>query len=135
MQAEMQAAVQAAVAATLSAAPAPAPEATRAPADVEPPAGLSLGQPLALPTPTAGAAALQDATASRAAQIDLAGAGALINVNTATGPELESLPGIGPAKAQAIIANRPYATVEELDRVPGIGPATLEQIRPLVTTE
>jgi competence protein ComEA len=57
-----------------------------------------------------------------------------VNVNSATAAELEALPGIGPAKAQAIIENRPYAAVDELDRVPGIGPATLERLRPLVTT-
>jgi len=55
-----------------------------------------------------------------------------INLNTATAAELESLPAIGPSKAEAIIANRPYATVDELDKVPGIGPSTLEQLRPLV---
>ena len=56
-----------------------------------------------------------------------------INLNTATAAELESLPSIGPSKAEAIIANRPYATVDELDKVPGIGPSTLEQLRPLVS--
>jgi competence protein ComEA len=59
--------------------------------------------------------------------------GIQINLNTATAAELESLPGIGPSKAEAIIANRPYATVDELDKVPGIGPSTLEQLRPLVS--
>ncbi len=56
-----------------------------------------------------------------------------IDINAATRAELESLPHIGPAKAQAIIDNRPYTSVDELDRVPGIGPATLADLRPLVT--
>lgn len=108
---------------------------TAAPVTVqEPAAGLSVPAALPLPTPTP-MQAISDAGSTRSAAVDLSGAGALINVNTATSAELESLPAIGPAKAQAIIANRPYATVDDLDRVPGIGPATLEQIRPYVTTE
>jgi competence protein ComEA len=59
----------------------------------------------------------------------------LINVNTASAAELETLPRIGPSLAAAIIANRPYASIEELERVPGIGPATLEQLRDLVTVQ
>lgn len=59
--------------------------------------------------------------------------GGLININTASATELESLPGIGPSKAAAIIANRPFTSVDDLERVPGIGARTIDQLRPLVT--
>lgn len=58
-----------------------------------------------------------------------------VNVNTATQAQLETLPGIGPALAQEIIARRPFATVEDLDAVPGIGEAKLEQLRQLVIVQ
>ncbi len=61
-----------------------------------------------------------------------------ININTATAAELDTLPGIGPATAQAIVTDRdahgPFASVDDLARVRGIGPAKLAQLRPLVTT-
>lgn len=63
--------------------------------------------------------------------------GALVNVNTATASELDSLPGIGEVLAQAIIDHRtengPFTSVDELVDVSGIGDATLEDIRELVT--
>ena len=59
-----------------------------------------------------------------------------INVNAASQKELETLPGIGPAKATAIIefrsSNGAFASLSDLDRVPGIGPATLANIGPMV---
>jgi competence ComEA-like helix-hairpin-helix protein len=62
-------------------------------------------------------------------------AGARVNINTASAKELETLPRIGPAKAQAIIAGRPYTTVNDLLKVRGIGPATLEELKPLITVK
>lgn len=57
-----------------------------------------------------------------------------VNVNAANQSELESLPGIGPSKAAAIIdyrnTNGPFASCAQLDDVPGIGPATLANITP-----
>jgi competence protein ComEA len=57
-----------------------------------------------------------------------------VNVNTANQAELETLPGIGPSKAAAIIdyrdTNGPFSSCAQLDDVPGIGPATLANITP-----
>jgi len=61
----------------------------------------------------------------------------LINVNTATADELETLPGIGEVLAATIITyredNGPFTTVDQLIEVSGIGEVTLEEIRELVT--
>jgi competence protein ComEA len=60
-----------------------------------------------------------------------------VDLNTATAAQLDTLPGIGPATANAIITYRTrngrFKSVTELLEVPGIGPAKLEAIRPLVT--
>jgi competence protein ComEA len=58
-----------------------------------------------------------------------------IELNRATAAELETLPGIGPARAQAIIAareERPFRVPGDLRRVPGIGEATFQRLAPLV---
>lgn len=61
---------------------------------------------------------------------------ALIDLNTANADDLETLPGIGPATAAAIIGHRerrgPFLTLDELLDVGGIGPAKLDAIRELV---
>ncbi|MCA9387083.1 ComEA family DNA-binding protein [Candidatus Dojkabacteria bacterium] len=58
---------------------------------------------------------------------------ALININTASSTELETLPGVGSATASKIINNRPYNKINDLLKVKGIGQATLDKISPLVS--
>ena len=58
-----------------------------------------------------------------------------INLNTATQAQLETLPGIGPATAQKIIAHRrarPFRRVDDLLEVSGIGPQKFSVLQPLV---
>jgi competence protein ComEA len=60
----------------------------------------------------------------------------LVDLNRAGSEELQSLPGVGPALAERIIAHRrerPFATVDDLIAVRGIGPAVLERLRANVT--
>ena len=58
---------------------------------------------------------------------------AAVNINTADQKQLESLRGIGPVRAKAIISyrekNGPFKTLEDVDKVPGIGKGTLEKIK------
>lgn len=58
--------------------------------------------------------------------------GRLINLNTASEEELETLPGVGPVIARWIIEGRPYRSVDDLLRVKGIGAKRLEEMRLLV---
>ena len=57
-------------------------------------------------------------------------------LSTAPPEALETLPGIGPSLASAIVEHRsregPFQTVDDLLAVPGIGPAKLDALRDLV---
>jgi competence protein ComEA len=77
-----------------------------------------------------------------AASAGAAGAGSAsstpgkVDLNTANAEQLDALPGIGPATAAKIIADRaangPFRTVDDLMRVSGIGPAKFDSLKDLV---
>ncbi|OHU85182.1 ComEA family DNA-binding protein [Mycobacterium talmoniae] len=62
--------------------------------------------------------------------------GELIDLNAATAQQLDTLPGVGPVTAAAIVAWRDshgkFTSVDQLGEVDGIGPARLEKLRALV---
>ena len=66
-----------------------------------------------------------------------ASAAAKVDLNTATGEELESLPGVGPRTAELIIEYREqhdgFQKIEELMNVRGIGETTFLRLRSLIT--
>lgn len=58
---------------------------------------------------------------------------AAVDLNTASSTELQSVKGIGPKKAEAIIEfrkkNGQFKSVDDLDKVPGFGKATVDKVR------
>jgi competence protein ComEA len=62
-----------------------------------------------------------------------------ININKADEQELQNLPGIGPAKAAAIIefrnASGPFKKIEDLKNISGIGDKTFEKIKDLIVVK
>jgi competence protein ComEA len=101
---------------------------------------LNLAAPLAdgmkIDVPARGGSA-PPAAAGTVAPAAGTGAPPAVSLNSAGAVELETIPGVGPVTAAAILAYRdeagPFTSVEQLMEVSGIGPATLESIRPYVT--
>lgn len=69
----------------------------------------------------------------------LAGQASLININTANATLLDTLPGIGPSKAAAIVdyrtQNGPFAVIEDIQKVSGIGPVTFANMKDIITVD
>lgn len=73
-----------------------------------------------------------------ASKVSAQGSAGRVRINSASASELQSLPGVGPALAQRIIAERSrgrFASAEDLLRVSGIGKAKLEKIRAYVEVD
>ena len=62
-----------------------------------------------------------------------------VNLNSAQSSELQTLPGIGPAKAEAIIEHRetngPFKSIEDLKNISGIGDKTFEKLKDLISVK
>ena len=65
------------------------------------------------------------------------GSGGVVNINTADASTLQTLPNIGPAKADDILKYRqqhgPFKTIEDLKKVKGIGDKTFEKLKQHIT--
>lgn len=63
----------------------------------------------------------------------------VVNINTATADQLQMLPGIGEARAKAVIAlrkqNGGFKSADDLLAVKGIGETALQRLRPYVSTQ
>lgn len=63
----------------------------------------------------------------------------VVNINTASEDELARLPGVGPARAQAIVQLRArvrrFGRADDLRRVRGIGPVVMRRMRPFVALD
>ena len=78
-----------------------------------------------------------EAAATPQPGFSLAAPAGLIDINTATPQQLETLPGIGPALAQRIVdyrtANGPFQAIEDVKNVKGIGDSLFEKIKDSIT--
>lgn len=107
-------------------------EATRVPVEARRPSPACVRR---VPDPRLGVrcARLDEREVSLPGPVSLA-LGMRIDANVASKADLRAVPGIGPAIAERIVADRqaegPFGGIEEIQRVKGIGPKRLELIRP-----
>jgi competence protein ComEA len=87
------------------------------------------GEQIAVGVPGAAPPAVASATSG--------GAGAPVDLNTATAEQLDALPGVGPVLAQHVMdwrtAHGRFDSVDQLREVSGIGPSKFADLKPLVT--
>jgi competence protein ComEA len=91
------------------------------------------GQPAAMGSSVSSGPANAASTEAPPASGKATAPGGLVDLNAATVEELDTLPGVGPVTAAAIIAwrdaNGRFSSVDQLGDVDGIGPARLEKLR------
>jgi DNA uptake protein ComE-like DNA-binding protein len=92
---------------------------------------VTVGAPAVAPKPTPLASAAKPAVSAEPAAKPAA-MGGKVDINTATGKQLEDLPGVGKATADKIISGRPYASADDLAKA-GVSKSTIAKIAPLVT--
>ena len=94
------------------------------------------GQPTALGSSVASGSAPIPGSPAPLSGLVKPKAGEVLDLNTATVDQLDTLPGVGPVTAAAIVAwrqaNGKFTSVDQLADVDGIGPARLEKLRALV---
>lgn len=101
---------------------------------------LEDGEKIFIPQKAVAATTTQKATSATTASSTTNGqvaAGQIVNINTASLDELDTLPGIGPAYAQRIIdyrtQNNGFKSINTIQDVKGIGPITFEKLKDLIT--
>ncbi len=112
-------------------------------ADDADPSALNLAEPLTdgckVTVPAVGqqVAGVSEASAVEPASSGSAAADATVNINTAGVEELQELPGVGEATAEAIVRDReqngPFSSPEDIMRVSGIGEKKFERMRDMVS--
>ncbi len=92
----------------------------------------SEGKAGAVTAPSPKSSAQEEKPAASSKSMKLA-PGQRVNINTASKEDLEALPGIGPAKSQAIIDGRPYGSIEDIMKVKGIKQGIFNKIKDNIT--
>lgn len=94
---------------------------------------LSDGEKIHVPRQGEAVAAVQNSSGAASGPDVGASSSGVININTATAEELDSLPGIGPSTAAAIVEDRerngPFVNPEDLMRVSGIGEGKFSKLK------
>jgi competence protein ComEA len=95
------------------------------------------GEQIVVGTPAGAPAGVPPAAGDASAGAGGSGTSSVVDLNTATLEQLETLPGVGPVLGQNILdwrdAHGHFASVDQLRDVSGIGDVRLAQLRPLVS--
>jgi competence protein ComEA len=120
---------------TVPAVPATPPPAVPAAPTAASTAKLPPPPPMAMPAKPGAAGPAAGASRPSAAAAAKLAVGEKININTASAADLARLPGIGPSKADKIVAGRPYAKPEDIMKVSGIKAGVFAKLKDSITVQ